>query len=258
MLIDRVESHIRAIVRRHRARHPEPFSTQEVDGLINDLSSFSSIVGAELAAASADTPPPTTNPPRQDRQPNSLPFVFPYLEPVYSDQRTTTHTDPHHRPSPQPQAQPTSARSSVPSLLQPHFLAFSALILLYDLYSCPEEPPHTSSLPPKTAAALQLQSRAVAGIRSASLSVRDAAMDLLEFAMLPSNLAKVGPLVLDSIYAAMATLRWLWREGWEEEGSGVARALEDVKRTLARLDMRWRLARDYLGLERYLQGGTCM
>ncbi|OIW23979.1 hypothetical protein CONLIGDRAFT_120365 [Coniochaeta ligniaria NRRL 30616] len=73
--------------------------------------------------------------------------------------------------------------------------------------------------------------------------------------MLPSNLEKVGPLVLDSLYAAMATLHWLWKEGGEDS---VAVALEDVKRTLARLDMRWRLARDYLGLERWHDVTTVM
>ncbi|KAJ9149696.1 hypothetical protein NKR19_g5535, partial [Coniochaeta hoffmannii] len=142
----------------------------------------------------------------------------------------------------------------------PHFLALSSLILLYDLYCCPEDlltsGPGTSSDLPKTPASLQMQVRAVSGIRSAALSVRDAGVELLlEFAVLPGNLARVSPLVLDALYAAMATLHWLWKEGGEE---GVGRALGDVKRVLARVDMRWRLARDYLGLERYHDVTTAM
>jgi virulence-associated protein VapD len=53
----------------------------------------------------------------------------------------------------------------------------------------------------------------------------------------------------------MATLHWLWKEGGERE---IKDALEDVKKVLARLDMRWRLARDYLGMEKYHDVTTAM
>lgn len=172
--------------------------------------------------------------------------MFSYPSPLYTVPGQTANPSPPYSP---PLSSPPS---QIPNLLPPLFLTFSALILLYDLYCCPEDlltsGPGTSSEVPKTASSLAMQVRAVAGIRAVSLLARDAGVELLDFVMLPANLAKVGPLVLDSLYAAMATLHWLFKEGGEE---GVARALEDVKRVLARLDMRWRLARDYLGMERY-------
>lgn len=263
ILIDRVESHVRQTTRRHKSRDPEPFSADEVSTLIDDLASFSSLISSELAAASQSPAATTTSsngpsPP----QPRSPPSAFTYPSPMYSN--PTSHQSPAsttttHSPNSAP---PSPSQSTIPSLLPPYFLTLSSQILLYDLYCCPEDllttgPGHGSSEPlPKTPASLALQVRAVSGIRSASLSVRDAAVEvLLEFCVLPSNLARVSPLVLDALYAAMATLHWLWKEGGEE---GVGRALEDVKRGLARLDMRWRLARDYLGMERYHDVTTAM
>ncbi|KAB5578635.1 hypothetical protein GE09DRAFT_1090501 [Coniochaeta sp. 2T2.1] len=268
ILIDRVESHLRQTIKRHKTRDPEPFSLSEVESIIDELTLFSSIVASELAGPS---PPPSNNnpsPPQQQQQPQSPPSVFTYPSPMYSNSTNTNNNDsasstststtsPYSNPS--PSSSPPTPQSHIPPLLPPHFLTFSSLILLYDLYCCPEDlltsGPGSSSEIPKTAASLHLQVRAVTGIRSVSLAVRDAGVELLEFVMLPANLAKVGPLVLDSLYAAMATLHWLWKESGEEE---VGRALEDVKRTLARLDMRWRLARDYLGLERYHDVTTVM
>lgn len=259
ILIDRVESHVRQTTRRHKSRDSEPFSMDEVTTLIDDLASFSSLISSELAAASQSPAATTTSsngpsPP----QPRSPPSAFTYPSPMYSNPTSQQSPASTHSPS----SAPGPSQSTIPSLLPPYFLTFSSQILLYDLYCCPEDllttgPGHGSSEPlPKTPASLALQVRAVSGIRCASLSVRDAAVEvLLEFCVLPSNLARVSPLVLDALYAAMATLHWLWKEGGEE---GVGRALEDVKRGLARLDMRWRLARDYLGMERYHDVTTAM
>lgn len=248
ILIDRVESHVRRTIWRHKARDPEPFSTQEVDILIDELTSFSSIVSSELAAASSS--PASTNPSPQTQRPHSPQSFFTYPSPLYSNPTATQPAPSQTHSPPSPTASPHSA---IPSLLPPHFLVFSSIVLLYDPYCCPEDiitsgPGGPSPELPKTSASLQMQVRAVTGLRAIALSVRDAGIELLDFVMLPNNLAKVSPLVLDSLYVAMATLNWLWKEGGEES---VAQALGDVKRTLARLDMRWRLARDYLGMGRY-------
>jgi hypothetical protein len=236
----------------------------EVTTLIDDLDTFSSIISSELAAAGASpTPPPNANnSPFDNNHASSREHPYTYPTPFVSQLGTPANTNTSQSShSPNSHSPPThqSPQSQIPSLLPPHFLTFSSLILVYDLYCCPEDlltgGPGSGGETPKTASSLAIQGRAVAGIRSTALAVRDAGVELLEFVMLPANLEKVGPLVLDALYAAMATLHWLWKEGGEE---GIGAALEDVKRVLARLDMRWRLARDYLGLERYHDVTTIM
>ncbi|KAK0729306.1 hypothetical protein B0T21DRAFT_370773 [Apiosordaria backusii] len=81
------------------------------------------------------------------------------------------------------------------------------------------------------------------GLRSTSLKIREMSLDLLDLLVLPSQSKKLSPLCLDSLYAAMATLHWLWKEAGEAE---IKAALEDVRRCISRTSMRWRVSRDYL------------
>ncbi|KAJ9151699.1 Fungal-specific transcription factor domain-containing protein, partial [Coniochaeta hoffmannii] len=88
ILIDRVQSHLRSTIKRHRARDPEPFSLQEVTAIVDDLTSFSSLISSELAAASASTSsPPSNSSPAQP--PTSPPGAFTYPSPMHSNPTTT-------------------------------------------------------------------------------------------------------------------------------------------------------------------------
>ncbi|KAK0630123.1 hypothetical protein B0T17DRAFT_589721 [Bombardia bombarda] len=138
--------------------------------------------------------------------------------------------------------------------LVPRCLTHSAMILLFDVYSCPENlhdgpgPNGIDSGGPKTPDELTMQMRAISGLRALALQVRDLSVDLLEAVMLPAEQRRVSPLCLDSVYGAMATLHWLWKEGGDAE---LLAGLEDVRRSMARLAMRWRLAREYVDMMDY-------
>ncbi|KAK3336626.1 hypothetical protein B0T19DRAFT_44974 [Cercophora scortea] len=135
--------------------------------------------------------------------------------------------------------------------LTPRFLTFSAQILLMDLYCCPENqldgpgPTGTSHTRPQTPDERAMQSRAVDSIRSAALQVRDLGLEVLEIVLPPAELRRVSPLLLDALYAALATLHWLWKEGGDP---AVEQALEDLKKVLSRLAMRWSVATEYLDM----------
>ncbi|KAK3694776.1 hypothetical protein B0T22DRAFT_81459 [Podospora appendiculata] len=146
---------------------------------------------------------------------------------------------------------PTTNPSTYLAALGPRFLAFSAQILLMDLYCCPENqldgpgPTGTSHTRPQTADERAMQARAVAAIRAAALQVRDLGLDVLEAVLPPAELRRASPLPLDALYAALATLHWLWKEGGDPEAE---RALEDLKKILSRLAMRWTVATEYLDM----------
>lgn len=149
------------------------------------------------------------------------------------------------------------------NLLAPRFLVYSTQILLLDIYCCPENlrdgpgPDGVDNLSATTSTPEEhtLQIEAIRAIRQASLSVRDLGVELLDAAMLPSAVARVSPLCLDAMYGAMATLHWLWKEAGQEE---IGTALEDVRRCLSRLEMRWRLAGGYLALVQHHDMTTAM
>lgn len=264
ILISRVEDHVRRTVRLHAAHDPNPFSMEEVCTLIDDATSFSSITASELAAAAVPSPNSSSSHNTMaysttDHHTYSAPFTSQSSPRAFTSAGTAHPSPLSTGASPHSNTSSTPPSLLIPSLLAARFLAFSAQILLYDTYCCPEDlltsGPGSSTEIPKSAPSLAMQVRAVSGIRAVSLECRDAGMELLDFVLMPANLARTGPLILDSLYASMATLHWLWKEGGEED---IRVALEDVKRVLARLDMRWRLARDYLGLERYHDVTTAM
>jgi hypothetical protein len=158
------------------------------------------------------------------------------------------------------QSQRQEPTSSYFSLVPAHSLALSATILLLDAYSCPEnirDGPCGSAhgaghggfdSVAKTAEELAMQERSIEGLQSTSRMIRDAGLQMLENVMLPAELRKASPLCLDALYTAMATLHWFWKESGDAE---IKMALEDVKRCLSSLGMRWRVATEYLGIERY-------
>ncbi|KAH8899364.1 hypothetical protein GQ53DRAFT_836418 [Thozetella sp. PMI_491] len=148
-----------------------------------------------------------------------------------------------------------------PGLLSCRMLSMSALILMLDIYSCPENlrdgpTPNSFDTGPKSEGELEMQVRAVTGLRDVSLRVRDLGVDhLLEDLVLPASLRRASPLCLDALYGSMATLRWLWKESGEES---IHVALNDIKQCLVRLSMRWMLAQEYLGMEQHHDITTAM
>ncbi len=147
---------------------------------------------------------------------------------------------------------PTDGASTRPCLLSCRTLVLSALMLLLDVYSCPEslrsgQGPNGFDSVARSPGELDMQVRAVNGLREAALKVRDLGVDhLLEDLVLPASLRRASPLWLDSLYNSMATLHWLWKESGEMD---IQAALEDVKRCLVRMAMRWALAKEYLAME---------
>ncbi|KAK1775630.1 hypothetical protein QBC45DRAFT_239881 [Copromyces sp. CBS 386.78] len=192
MLVSRTVTHVRTTLRNQQLgggdSNGDPFDINEVDDLINTLTSFGTLIQQELLPSL-----------------NSLP-------------RTQSNTgSTSSASSPTPPSPPTwhfLTSSSIPLSLPPLSLAYSALFLLYDIHCCPEnllDGPGARSfekLQPKTANQHALQVRSVAGLRSLSSgAVRELCMELLDAAMLPQGLAKVSPLCLDSLYSGLATLR---------------------------------------------------
>ncbi|KAK3953508.1 hypothetical protein QBC32DRAFT_257607 [Pseudoneurospora amorphoporcata] len=258
MLVSRTVTHVRTTLRNQqlggRDSNGDPFDINEVDDLINTLTSFGTLMQQELLPSL-----------------NSLPRT----------QSNTGSTSSASSPTPPPPpAWHFLTSSSIPLSSPPLSLAYSALFLLYGIHCCPEnllDGPGARSfekLQPKTANQHALQVRSVAGLRSLSSgAVRELCMELLDAVMLPQGLAKVSPLCLDSLYSGLATLRWLWKEGGDDGGSGedgspeeaggtggvgVMQAAEDVGRCMSRLGGRWRLAEEYLGLIGFHDVGIAM
>ncbi|KAM7209364.1 Fungal specific transcription factor domain containing protein [Naviculisporaceae sp. PSN 640] len=137
------------------------------------------------------------------------------------------------------------------SRLTPACLSISSKILLHDAYACPEtlcDGPSSigsDSFPPKTPREQQIQIIAVEGLKSSSLAMRDLSLEILEMVMLPAEQRKISPLCLDSLYCAVASLHWLFKESGEED---IGIALGDVRNCLGRLGCRWKVGEVYAGL----------
>ncbi|KAK3945368.1 hypothetical protein QBC46DRAFT_372049 [Diplogelasinospora grovesii] len=221
LLISRVTRHCTSSIRNHLSGNKHPFNLSDVTALLNDVTSFIALLDTQLS--------------------HSHDHIF-------------------------------------FGLLAPRCLTFSALVMLLDIYSCPENlrdgPAAGAGSGPgqcgggdydmlladghfggKSADELTMQVTAVNGLKEASLRIRDLSIDLLDAVVLPAEQKRTSPLCLDSLYCAMATLHWLWKEAGDPD---IQSALEDVKRCLSRLAMRWRLAREYLGLEQHHDNTTAM
>ncbi|KAK3330173.1 hypothetical protein B0H66DRAFT_48327 [Apodospora peruviana] len=138
--------------------------------------------------------------------------------------------------------------------LVPRCLAASACILFLDAYACPENlcdgpsAQGVDSFSPKTQTELNIQIKAVEGLKSCSFGMRDISLEVLEAVMMPDEQRRVSPLCLDALYGSMASLHWLWKESGSDE---IHAAMEDVRNCLQRLAMRWRLAGEYLDMIHY-------
>ncbi|KAH7635043.1 hypothetical protein B0T09DRAFT_327845 [Sordaria sp. MPI-SDFR-AT-0083] len=242
MLVSRTITHVRTTLRNQQlgvGDNGDPFDINEVDDLINTLTTFSTLIQQELlpslnslartqsntgSTSSASPPPPLPPPPPHWHflTSSSIPLNPPYHNHSHFSSATPSSPPFTFTSSLSPQLQPLNPHS-----LPPLSLAQSALFLLYDIHCCPENLLDGSgargfeNLQPKTANQHAFQVRAVAGLRSLSSgAVRELCMELLDAVMLPQGLAKVSPLCLDSLYSGLAMLRWLWKEGGDDGGTG--------------------------------------
>ncbi|KAK0656550.1 hypothetical protein B0T16DRAFT_452108 [Cercophora newfieldiana] len=285
MLVSKTMTHCRKTVRNHQRNVPDPFSLDDVTSLLDTLVSFSHTLRSELPKARRDatcfptprphslglTSPPITSAPTPTNFPFNTQFnndddippsrrdPFPFGTSTLKGLPTATATtnsppsslSPNSNSNPPPPQTPCLAYFS---LLPARALTLSSLILLLDIYSCPENlhdgpgPLGSSSMTPASPQQNEMQSRAVSGLRETALATRDFALEILDAAMLPSGVECVSPLVLDALYGAMATLHWLWKEGGDGQ---TQRDMEDIRRCMARLGERWRVAGKYVDMLHY-------
>lgn len=164
-------------------------------------------------------------------------------------------------------------------------LSWSTMMMVLDLYSCPEHmrPGLAAGAADgggrMGAAELALQVEAISGLKAAGLRVMQVAVGVLEAVdgvggrtgegdgFMPwtefsvggravslggeggeaTTVDKVSPLCLDALYCGMSTFEWLWRENGDPE---MKKGLDITKTCLERIGNRWRLAREYLEVEK--------
>ncbi|KAK4681897.1 hypothetical protein QC764_111610 [Podospora pseudoanserina] len=217
LLLSRTLTHVRTVIQSNISNRPVPFSLPLLTSLATDLVNFTQVIQSELSPE-PPSPGTTTTP--------SSTSTFP---------PTTTTT-----------VSPCYTISLLPSLS----IALSTLILLFDTYCTPENQhlgpsplPGPEAPPLQSPSHISFAQQSMQGLRETSLKIRELSLELLDLLVLPSQEKKLSPLCLDSLYASMATLHWLWKEGGDAE---VREALEDVRRCISRTSMRWRVSREYL------------
>ncbi|KAK4181702.1 hypothetical protein QBC36DRAFT_317062 [Triangularia setosa] len=224
LLLSRTLSHLRTVIHANVNNRPIPFSHAFVSSLTNDLVTFTHTIQSEISSS------PPSNP-----------------SPPWGESSSTTLSTPSSSTSTFiPPSPPSPTISLLPSLS----LTLSTLILLFDTYCTPENqhlgpsPMPGSEAPPlQSQEHVQFARQSMQGLRETSLKIREVSLELLDLLVLPSQERKLSPLCLDSLYASMATLHWLWKEGGAQD---IREALEDVRRCISRTSMRWRVAREYL------------
>jgi hypothetical protein len=138
-------------------------------------------------------------------------------------------------------------------LIAARSMVWSTMVVICDMYTCPEDIrewsdtgsmqlPQESELQPVYQELMRI---ALDYVRNISLKVRDSLVKLLYSCNNEDSDDFVSPLILDSVYQAMACLQWLYKESGEDI---LGAALEDIKKILERLGRRWRLGDEYLGL----------
>ncbi|KAK4190477.1 hypothetical protein QBC35DRAFT_489655 [Podospora australis] len=224
MQVSKALTTVRAVIHGNVYGKPVPFSLPTLTELSESLASFANHVQNEISPHQAS--------------------------PFNNSMSGTTATPSSSSASTVVQQQGYSFLSLLPALS----LSLSGLILIFDVYCSAEnqhlgpgsEGPEAPPLQGPEHEAFRIQS--VQGLREVSFKVRDVSIEVLDAVILPTEQRKLSPLSLDALYGAMATLHWLWKEGGD---SDVREALEDVRRCLGRVSMRWRLATEYLDLIRH-------
>jgi hypothetical protein len=264
MLVSKTTLHTRTTIRNHQQHKPASFCLDAVTSLIDTLVSFSHTLRSQLPKANTDTTCyPTSRPHSLGLSVPAATAPFPWTtttvtanDSANASTTTSTTSTSTSTPSDPPQSCPLYF-----SILPSRSLTLSSIILLLDIYSCPENlldgpgPLGSDSHYARSPDEITMQSRAVTGLRETAQATRDLALEVLDAAMLPSGIERVSPLCLDAFYGGMATLHWLWKEGGDEE---IQKEMEDIRRCMERLGWRWKVAGEYVGMLRYHDVTTVM
>ncbi|KAI9704054.1 MAG: hypothetical protein M1820_005676 [Bogoriella megaspora] len=124
-----------------------------------------------------------------------------------------------------------------PTLCSCMAICYSALLILYETYSCTE-----NKIPRKTAAHLEIQDSAVNGIKEISGEVLKLCRRFRTF-IDAYGLARVSPLVADCMYQAAANYAWYVRES---AGQEYLAKLQEIKSMFETLEPQWKVAGEYL------------
>ncbi|KAI3395728.1 hypothetical protein diail_951 [Diaporthe ilicicola] len=146
-------------------------------------------------------------------------------------------------------------------------LVWSTIIMVLDLYSCPEHMrpgSGTGSEDGRTAEELAMQVEAIKGLTATSEKIQAFAVELLSVSDSPATspdvsmagaegiradgVDRMSPLCFDAIYCALATFHWHWKENGQPE---MRHGMEQTRAALVRMAPRWRLAGEYLDIERH-------
>ena len=122
---------------------------------------------------------------------------------------------------------------NAPTLCTAMAICYSALLKLYDTYSCTG-----SSIPRMTAAHVEIQESAISGLKEISAEVLRFCKRLRSFSEL-NGLAKMSPLIADCLYQAAANYSWYVKESGDQES--LAR-LQEIKSILVMIEPQWKVA----------------
>lgn len=191
---------------------PPSLNIREVTALMTQQSAFCRTVGAEMAAAAAAEPGMGTG----------------------------------------------TGRCAYFGFLAARCLSWSANIMVLDLYSCPGDmrpgavgAEHAG----RGAAEHAMQVEAVSGLKIAGTMVKGVAVEVLDVLDRYGGeqeedirgVDRFSPLCLDTLYCGMSTFHWLWRENGDPE---MKEGLDVTRQCLDRVGRRWRLAGEFLEIEK--------
>jgi hypothetical protein len=138
------------------------------------------------------------------------------------------------------------------ALLAPRAIARSALFTVLDRFSCPEkmgtQPGYVPHQGKKSQQELELQSQSILIMEGASRELHSMVMNILPLIPVEEGYAAhsvqslLSPFIMDSIYAAAATLYWLFGESGDQLNRAAA---ADMEMFLDVLGSTWRLGRAY-------------
>lgn len=132
-------------------------------------------------------------------------------------------------------------------------LIWSTSMMVLDLYSCPEHMrpgAGTGADEARSEGEIAMQVEAINGLNVASEAIRAFAGDLLTLTSdeVGEGATKVSPLCFDALYCALATFHWQWKESGQRE---MKQGMDETRAALVRLAPRWRLADEYLEIDKY-------
>lgn len=124
-----------------------------------------------------------------------------------------------------------------PTLCTSMAICYSALLILFDNYSCTER-----SVPNGPETQLVLQKECIEGLAEISGTALNLARRIRSF-IDRAGLARLSPLTIDCIYQAAANYAWYVRESSD---ATCGERLAELKELLSLCDRRWRVAGQYL------------